>query len=188
MNRPAPTAAVLARYPISGRIPTDLARAAVLAVLRDCENEPEVLLIRRTEQADDPASGQIGLPGGGVDSEDSGLEDTALRETSEEVGIDAMDLAEPPRFVRLGWVRRNRDPVAIFVAPLKATARAPRIASPAEVAEVFWMPRSAFQRVDRVSVATTRGMREVEATRDERHVVWGFTWKALRDLFGFAPT
>jgi 8-oxo-dGTP pyrophosphatase MutT (NUDIX family) len=48
----------------------------------------ELLLIRRAEREGDPWSGDLGLPGGGVESEDRDQEHTAMRETWEEVGLD----------------------------------------------------------------------------------------------------
>ena len=187
MSSPSPTAAVLARYPVGGHIPADIARAAVLAVLRDRGDEPEVLLIRRTERVGDRASGQIGLPAGGYDPADTGLEETAVRESREEVGLGPEDFATPPRFVRIGWVFASRLPIAIFAAPLSVTARAPRIASPEEIARIFWMPRSVLARVERVPERTEAGVRDVDATVYEGHVVWGFTRNALLDLFALRP-
>lgn len=63
-------------------------RAAVALVLREREGDVEVLVIRRAERKGDPWSGHAALPGGRVDPEDRSLEDTAMREVHEEVGVD----------------------------------------------------------------------------------------------------
>lgn len=65
-----------------------LTDAAVSLIILNFEvNEPEMLLIRRTEY-DGPHSGQISLPGGKMDGTDNSLQDTAIRETREEIGVE----------------------------------------------------------------------------------------------------
>ena len=61
--------------------------AAVAAVLRDTSSGVEVLLIRRAEHPGDPWSGHMALPGGRQDPDDPDLLHTAMRETSEELGL-----------------------------------------------------------------------------------------------------
>ena len=81
--------------------PLDAADAAVIAILRESVNELEVLLIERTENSQDPASGQVALPGGHVENGDRSLSETALRECGEEVGVFRSDLALAPTFVTI---------------------------------------------------------------------------------------
>jgi len=61
-------------------------RAAVLILLYPVKNEPWTIFIKRPEYKG-AHSGQVGLPGGKIESSDENLEFTALRETSEELGI-----------------------------------------------------------------------------------------------------
>ncbi len=64
-------------------------RAAVALVLRrTADDVVELLLIKRSEREDDPWSGHVALPGGRRDPSDATLQDTAIRETLEETGID----------------------------------------------------------------------------------------------------
>ena len=60
--------------------------AAVLIPLYRYENEYRLLFTKRTNSVEHH-KGQISFPGGAVDEEDKTLEDTALREASEEIGL-----------------------------------------------------------------------------------------------------
>src|ERR1035437_8323829 len=63
--------------------------AAVALILRETvDGEVELLFIKRAARGDDPWSGQIALPGGRHQASDQSLEDTAVRETLEEVGLE----------------------------------------------------------------------------------------------------
>jgi 8-oxo-dGTP pyrophosphatase MutT (NUDIX family) len=69
--------------------PDEVAATTPAAVLVPLINRPQglsVLLTRRTEHLNNHA-GQISFPGGKVDAEDTSPEETALRETEEEIGL-----------------------------------------------------------------------------------------------------
>lgn len=61
--------------------------AAVLIPVIDHGNHATVLLTKRAERLKNH-SGQVAFPGGRVDATDPSPEDTALRETEEEIGLD----------------------------------------------------------------------------------------------------
>ena len=61
-------------------------RAAVLVPLLLCEGEWHLLFIRRTQLVE-THRGQVAFPGGAMDAEDASLEQTALREAYEEIGL-----------------------------------------------------------------------------------------------------
>jgi len=63
-----------------------LTKAAVLILLYPDNNLPHVVLIKRTNK-DEPHGGQISLPGGRKDNTDMTLEQTAIRECYEEIGV-----------------------------------------------------------------------------------------------------
>ncbi|MFH0814183.1 MAG: CoA pyrophosphatase [Pseudomonadota bacterium] len=65
----------------------DLIPAAVLLLLYEKHGIPYLLFTKRTEKVADH-KGQISFPGGVRDKNDESLEITALREASEEIGID----------------------------------------------------------------------------------------------------
>ncbi|HTW76318.1 MAG TPA: NUDIX domain-containing protein [Thermoplasmata archaeon] len=185
-SAPASIPDLLGRYPVGGP-PTGTAGAAVTIVLRQGRAEVEALLIERAESESDPASGQVGLPGGHVDDEDTSLERTALRELHEEVGLGETDLEGRPRFVETRLAARFHLKVAIFVGELAPKAKAPIPASRTEVAHVFWLPRSALAHARQVPRDTPLGWIEVTATVHDGHILWGFTRRVLRDFFGFPP-
>ncbi|MCP1726796.1 8-oxo-dGTP pyrophosphatase MutT (NUDIX family) [Natronospira proteinivora] len=130
-----------ARYGVHGDVPASLQRpvkprpAAVLIPIVAHEQEPTILLTRRTDHlADHP--GQICFPGGGCEVGDPDLEATALRETREEVGIDA------DRIHIRGYLRPYMTITGFAVAPVVGLLQ-PGFAvapDPFEVAEVFEVP------------------------------------------------
>jgi 8-oxo-dGTP pyrophosphatase MutT (NUDIX family) len=62
--------------------------AAVLLLIFPVNSEPYTVFIKRTEYPG-VHSGQISLPGGRIEATDVDLQHTALRETSEELGISS---------------------------------------------------------------------------------------------------
>ncbi len=178
--------ALVERFPAL-RPPISTAGAAVTIVLRDGARDVEVLLIRRANDPQDPASGDVALPGGRVDDRDSSLAATALRELREEVGLGLSDLDGPLRFVGATPARRFGLTVGVFAAVLGSSATSPRIGDPAEVAHVFWLPRPTLVEGRPITLDLDRGPLRVTASVHDGHVVWGFTRRVLRDFFGL-PT
>jgi 8-oxo-dGTP pyrophosphatase MutT (NUDIX family) len=158
-----------------------------MIVLREGSHDVEALLIERATRRNDRASGQIALPGGHVHSDDRSLRDTAVRECAEEVGIRLADLRGAPRFVGIETARAFSMDVAVFAAELGAPAPGPTAYSPNEVASVFWLPRSALGRSERVLRPAYRGEMEVPAVLYADHILWGFTRRLLLTFFGFPP-
>ena len=63
-------------------------RSAVALVLRERDDQLEVLMIKRAERDGDPWSGHMAFPGGRMDADDLTGIRTAYRETLEELNID----------------------------------------------------------------------------------------------------
>ena len=161
-------------------------RAAVAIVLRDApDGQLELLLIKRSEREDDPWSGHIALPGGRHDPADATLQDTAVRETREETGID-LDRDG----IVLGTLDelRPRTPSlpAIIVTPFVAVVRPDvTMETSDEVAIAFWVPLASLSdpTVAVQSEVTARGATwRVPSYLLGGHIVWGMTERILRNL------
>jgi 8-oxo-dGTP pyrophosphatase MutT (NUDIX family) len=173
-----------------GIVSTDpaAARAAVAIILRASPASGlELLLILRAERAGDPWSGQVALPGGRRDASDATLQDTAIRETLEETGIDLNASG-----VILGSIDdlQPRTPTLppIVVTPFVAAVSHDVAIEPSpEVADAFWVPWSTFANPDVVDESTVkvRGSEwHVSSYVIGQRIVWGMTERMLRQLAG----
>ena len=161
-------------------------RAAVAIVLRDGgDSGLELLLINRSEREGDPWSGQIALPGGRHDPTDATLQDTAVRETREETGIDLDESG-----IVLGTLDelRPRTPTlpSIIVTPFVAVVHGDvAIETSDEVAIAFWVPLASLgdPAMSNESEVTVRGATwRVPSYLLGGHIVWGMTERILRNL------
>jgi 8-oxo-dGTP pyrophosphatase MutT (NUDIX family) len=154
-------------------LPADGGRpGAVLILLADGPNGPDVLLIERATSLRSHA-GQPAFPGGAIDPEDGGPVAAALREATEEAGVD------PAGVVVLTSMRELSVPVSGFVVtPVVAWWREPGPVGPgdpAEVATVVRVPLADLANpANRVQVRHSLGYAgpgfEVAGL-----LVWGFT-------------
>jgi 8-oxo-dGTP pyrophosphatase MutT (NUDIX family) len=113
--------------------------AAVLVPLVDRGGEIHVLLTQRTPHLYDHGS-QISFPGGRVEAEDASREDTALRETEEEIGLARRHVAV------LGRLPDYAIPSGFRITPVVGWIEPPFDLTPDafEVAEVFEAPLHFF--------------------------------------------
>ena len=171
-----------------GRAETDgdPRRAAVALVFRaPAGGDTELLVIRRAEREGDPWSGQMGLPGGRQEPNDRSLEDTAIRETLEETGVDIHADGHV-----LGALDENRprSPLlpSIIVTPYVAVVRPDVVLSlNAEVADALWIPLHVLRDAasQRESVVHIRGEARTEPSFVVGGtIVWGMTNRILRSL------
>ncbi len=161
-------------------------RAAVTLILRDTRRgDLELLLIKRAVYEGDPWSGHIALPGGRREPGDTSLEQTALRETREEIGID---LAATGRVLGALDELQPRTPVLppIVITPFVAAVSGdPTLILSSEVAEAFWVPVLLLQdpAISReVSIRLSGANRQVASFQLREHTVWGLTERILRQF------
>jgi 8-oxo-dGTP pyrophosphatase MutT (NUDIX family) len=161
--------------------------AAIALVLRPTKSgEPELLLIKRAEMEQDPWSGHIACPGGRMDPGDRDLEQTAIRETWEETGID---LARDGRILGTLDDISPRSPTLppLIIRPFVAVVKPEvTIVESPEVAEAFWVPIAAVRETAAWGRAFVpiRGLgdTEVDVFTHGEHTVWGLTHRALRQF------
>ena len=115
--------------------PQKLQPAAVLVPLVWENDQWHLLFTRRTLHLADH-SGQVSFPGGAWEERDGTLEQTALREAREEIGIDPASVAVLGKMARLDMISYFQvTPVVGVVSwPCSLTL------SPIEVARVFSVP------------------------------------------------
>ena len=146
-----------------------------------------VLLMRRSERANDPWSGHWAFPGGRRDAGDGDLLDTALRELHEECGIllarGDLETEMPRRFARQ-WTG-SPVPVTPFIFRVSHELAAPP--DQQEAVETFWAPLSLLRDPCNHRMMPVPGL----PPEDPRPAValpgaplWGFTYKLICDWLG----
>ncbi|MFN3629998.1 MAG: NUDIX hydrolase [Casimicrobiaceae bacterium] len=166
------------RLAAQARMGRRLRPAAVIMLLNDHgDGAPRLVLTQRSAHlADHP--GQISLPGGREEPEDSGPEAAALREAAEEIGADC------GRIEILGRLPRYVTITAFDITPVVAATRGQRWRpDPHEVADVFELPLAyllddAHWRRDRLW--REGRLREYWAIPWRERYIWGATAGILR--------
>jgi 8-oxo-dGTP pyrophosphatase MutT (NUDIX family) len=160
--------------------------AAVAMVLRGASiAEAELLFIRRAERVGDPWSGHVAFPGGRRDPADVTLEETARRESMEELGVD---LGADARLIGVLDDLRPRSAVlpSIAVRPfVYVLEREVGLVPNVEVHSAFWVPMAELSDPARVTehVFDRGGARmRFPAYRWGEDVVWGMTERIVTQL------
>lgn len=176
--------AVRAHVPVIAERDGSYFEAAVALILRETSDDDlELLFIKRAARDDDPWSGQIAFPGGRHDATDATLEDTAVRETREEVGLE---LHRDGAIIGVLDELRPRIAVLppVIVRPHVAlVSTAAKLGPSDEVAEYFWAPLDAIldPAATRDTELVVRQMRTVRpAIHYGGHMIWGMTEQILR--------
>lgn len=162
--------------------PADVRVAAVLVHLYH-DSEWRLTLMERTNRG--PHSGQISFPGGGVEQQDTGLIDTALREANEEVGIISDQVQILGKLTPL-YIPVSNSLVHPFVGYSEESPNYQL--DPEEVKSVVVADLADFFNPDKLkqrSITVGNGFRlkDVPYFDINGHVVWGATAMMLSEFF-----
>ncbi|MGH2830264.1 MAG: NUDIX hydrolase [Actinomycetota bacterium] len=153
--------------------------AAVLLMLFEQGGEPALVLTKRSDTVRHH-KGEISFPGGMQDPVDADLLATAIRETVEELGVDAADVDV------IGELNELHTYVTGFVIkPYVAYVRAREIYehSVDEIAEVLRVPLRRLTEVGHEAEWERQGFRfTTNVFEVDGHVIWGATGRILRDF------
>ncbi|MEM8906914.1 MAG: CoA pyrophosphatase [Bacteroidota bacterium] len=166
--------------------PPENARTACVMILLypKAEDLHLVLIERMSTHKADRHSGQISFPGGKLEAEDASLLDGALRETQEEVGIDANSIKVLGALTDL-YIPVSNFQVYPFVGYLPETAQfSPQ---PSEVKAIIETPLPLLQNpatVQQTDLRIPQGMllKNVPFYNVHGHVVWGATAMMLSEF------
>jgi 8-oxo-dGTP pyrophosphatase MutT (NUDIX family) len=167
----------------------DLRDSAVLAILVEQGGQDRLIFNQRRDDLPFHA-GQICFPGGAREDDEDAVA-CAVRETCEEMGLDADDLEV------LGRLPDRVSIAGFLVTPFVARLKAPRpyVLAADEVAEVFEVPCAALLQSDDWGYTETKHklarFHKVPCFQYGHHRIWGLTGIILRDfvtqVLGFAP-
>lgn len=156
--------------------------AAVNIALYLKNDEWHFPLIQRTINEHDRHSGQISLPGGKREETDRDFAETAVRETSEEIGIDK-------HYIR---IIREMSPIYIppsnfYVYPyISYTSRNPAfVLQQSEAVEVIEFPVTSFLNLPgtpEIMALPSAGGNEVPVINFNGYIIWGATAMILSEF------
>lgn len=154
--------------------------AAVLIPLFDINDQTHILFTKRTDKVSHH-KGQISFPGGKFDATDKDLQETALRETFEEIGVKPDDINV------IGKINNMITNTSFIVTPFVGVIPYPYtlIVNPYEIAELIYVPVShllnkVYFRTDQREFA---GQSLTIYYYDyQKYTIWGVTGKILFDF------
>ncbi len=157
-----------------------LTPAAVLVLLYPKDDDYCVLLNKRSEKVEHH-KGEISFPGGGQETQDADLLQTALRETEEEMGISPADVTVLGELDEVET--RSRFRVRAFVGTIAAGYRFSP--SSAEIAEVLEAPVATLRDAANRRVETRWDKADsitAYAYAYNEHLIFGATARILRQF------
>jgi len=153
--------------------------SSVLLLLYMEENELKILLIKRPGHMKHHA-GQIALPGGKIEPGES-AEQTAIRETFEEIGIPVDQIEILGRLSEF-YVEVSRFQIHPVVGWLQSRPKTD--INPNEVEKVFCFPIRRFTPpYDSIKLETITGRLDVPCIKYDEEIIWGATAMILSEFY-----
>ncbi len=150
--------------------------ASVLVVIYG--EEPMVVMTEKPKEMKFHA-GEISFPGGKLDSTDSDLLDTALRETSEEIGLS----------ITRDQVVGQLDPVitlnsGFLILPfISVVNEIPKLSANCEVEKIFHIPLESFLKtMERDPDPEHNKIQEMYTFEYQNQIVWGASARILKQI------
>lgn len=160
-------------------------RAAVAMVIAPEDDGLHCLLIKRAQHPLDPWSGHMAFPGGRHERGVESLDETAVRETLEEVGIDLRVHGE--LIGRLDDVQAmaNGRHLDMVITPFLFTLDRLRTGTidAREVERAIWVPMRVFREAEfhgTTSITREGFTGDFPAFLYQGHAVWGLTYRIIR--------
>jgi len=150
--------------------------ASILVVIYG--NEPIVVMTEKPKHMKFHA-GEISFPGGKLDSDDSDLLETALRETSEEIGLtiskeQVIGQLEPVVTLNSGFLILPFISIVDKIPPLSANA---------EVEKIFHIPMKSFLKTEAKDPDPSHNLiQEMYTFEYENQIVWGASARILKQI------
>ncbi len=188
MPSPDEIAAALGRAEIE-RLEAPPGRRGRAAVALAFAGEPgalELAMIVRASRDTDPWSGQVALPGGGVDSGDMSPRHAAQREAREEVALELEGASFLGDVTELQLRRGAKGPSGVLSAHAFYVGGEPVALTPepGEVAQAFWFPLTELWNPDRAtrlewSHEDIGSLAFPAIDLGEDRILWGLTYRVL---------
>ncbi len=159
----------------------DVKRAAVLMLIVDSNDRPELILTKRKVYKG-VHSGQISLPGGKREESDRNYQHTALRETEEEIGIPSSKIEVLAQLSEL-YIPPSNFLVQPFLGIMEEQTEF--IAEESEVEQIIPVDLNQLFHPDTRGehYVDARGHRiKVPAYKVDDHIIWGATAMMISEL------
>lgn len=169
--------------------PEDARVACVMSLFYQKDDAPYLTFIQRTSKnVQDHHRGQIGFPGGKLETSDPTYEAAALRETEEEVGVNANDIKVLGELTPL-YIPISNFLVHVFVGYVDYVPDWKL--QEEEVDAVIEVPYSLFQNKENwkqkdMRIRENVTLRNVPYFDLGQHTLWGATAMMMNELFEVA--